>query len=58
MSEYGCFPSRGQWGQYGPTEPVEQARMAERAGFQALRLSDHHPWNDEQAQCPSDLVTW
>lgn len=37
--------------EYDPRELVEQARMAEAAGFHALWISDHyHPWNDEQGQ--------
>jgi G6PDH family F420-dependent oxidoreductase len=32
---------------------VEQARLAEQAGFEALWISDHyHPWNDEQGHSP------
>src|ERR671927_1841663 len=39
--------------EFGPKELVEQAKLAERAGFQALWISDHfHPWNDEQGQSP------
>ncbi|WP_206674147.1 TIGR03557 family F420-dependent LLM class oxidoreductase [Pseudactinotalea suaedae] len=39
--------------EYGPAELVEQAVAAERAGFDALWISDHfHPWNDEQGQSP------
>jgi len=39
--------------EYGPAELVEQAKLAERAGFEALWISDHyHPWNDEQGQSP------
>jgi G6PDH family F420-dependent oxidoreductase len=39
--------------EYGPDELVEQARLAERAGFESLWISDHfHPWNDEQGQSP------
>jgi len=35
--------------EYDPRELVEQARMAEAAGFHALWISDHyHPWNDQQ----------
>jgi G6PDH family F420-dependent oxidoreductase len=35
--------------EYDPRELVEQAKLAERAGFHALWISDHyHPWNDEQ----------
>jgi G6PDH family F420-dependent oxidoreductase len=50
MPEYGYFLS---WEEFGPAELVEQARMAEQAGFQALWISDHyHPWNDAQGQSP------
>ncbi len=39
--------------EYGPAELVEQAVLAEQAGFEALWISDHfHPWNDEQGQSP------
>ncbi|HEX6920140.1 MAG TPA: TIGR03557 family F420-dependent LLM class oxidoreductase [Actinomycetes bacterium] len=39
--------------EYDPRELVEQARLAEEAGFEALWISDHfHPWNDEQGQSP------
>lgn len=39
--------------EYTPAELVEQARLAEEAGFEALWISDHfHPWNDEQGQSP------
>ena len=39
--------------EYGPLELLEQARMAEEAGFEALWISDHyHPWNDEQGESP------
>ena len=32
---------------------MEQARMAEEAGFEALWISDHyHPWNEEQGNSP------
>ncbi len=35
--------------EFGPRELVEQARMAEQAGFRDLWISDHyHPWNEEQ----------
>ncbi|RKS73961.1 G6PDH family F420-dependent oxidoreductase [Motilibacter peucedani] len=34
-----------------PQELLDQAVRAERAGFEALWISDHyHPWNDEQGQ--------
>ena len=39
--------------EYSPAQLVEQAVAAERAGFEALWISDHyHPWNDEQGQSP------
>jgi G6PDH family F420-dependent oxidoreductase len=39
--------------EYGPDELVEQARLAEQAGFESLWISDHfHPWNDEQGESP------
>ncbi len=39
--------------EYTPQELVEQARLAEEAGFDALWISDHyHPWNDNQGQSP------
>ncbi len=39
--------------EYTPAELLEQARMAQDAGFEALWISDHyHPWNDEQGQSP------
>ena len=37
--------------EYTPAELIEQAVLAEKAGFDALWISDHfHPWNDEQGQ--------
>ena len=39
--------------EYGPDDLVEQAVLAEQAGFSGLWISDHyHPWNDEQGQSP------
>jgi G6PDH family F420-dependent oxidoreductase len=39
--------------EFGPRELVEQAKMAEQAGFERLWISDHfHPWLDEQGQSP------
>jgi G6PDH family F420-dependent oxidoreductase len=39
--------------EFGPAQLVEQARTAERAGFDALWISDHyHPWTDAQGQSP------
>ncbi|MCF6524352.1 TIGR03557 family F420-dependent LLM class oxidoreductase [Streptomyces sp. JJ36] len=38
---------------YDPQELVEQARMAEQAGFTSLWISDHfHPWTSEQGHSP------
>src|SRR3954447_22847265 len=37
--------------EFTPAELVAQAKLAERAGFDALWISDHyHPWNDEQGE--------
>ncbi|MFB0615852.1 LLM class F420-dependent oxidoreductase [Streptomyces sp. AGS-58] len=50
MPEYGYFLACEE---HDPAALVEQARMAEQAGFQALWISDHyHPWNDAQGQSP------
>ncbi|MFK8908154.1 LLM class F420-dependent oxidoreductase [Streptomyces sp. YS-3] len=50
MTEYGYFLSSEE---HTPAELVEQARMAEQAGFTSLWISDHyHPWNDSQGQSP------
>ena len=39
--------------EYNPAQLVTQARAAERAGFEALWISDHfHPWNDQQGNSP------
>jgi|tagenome__1003787_1003787.scaffolds.fasta_scaffold20596002_1 G6PDH family F420-dependent oxidoreductase len=39
--------------EYGPRELVEQARLAEQAGFHGLWISDHyHPWVDAQGESP------
>ncbi len=39
--------------EYNPAELIAQARAAERAGFEALWISDHfHPWNNEQGNSP------
>lgn len=39
--------------EFGPADLVAQARAAERAGFEALWISDHyHPWNDAQGHSP------
>ncbi|MGW1808970.1 LLM class F420-dependent oxidoreductase [Streptomyces sp. NPDC002078] len=48
MPEYGYFLASEE---HSPADLVEQARMAEQAGFRALWISDHfHPWNDAQGQ--------
>ncbi|MGK5727983.1 TIGR03557 family F420-dependent LLM class oxidoreductase [Streptomyces sp. URMC 124] len=50
MTEYGYFLSTEE---HGPADLVEQARMAEQAGFTSLWISDHfHPWNSAQGQSP------
>ncbi|MFE0048184.1 LLM class F420-dependent oxidoreductase [Streptomyces albireticuli] len=50
MTEYGYFLSCEE---HSPATLVEQARMAEQAGFTSLWISDHfHPWTGEQGQSP------
>ncbi|HEY8978059.1 MAG TPA: TIGR03557 family F420-dependent LLM class oxidoreductase [Streptomyces sp.] len=50
MTDFGYFLSSEE---HPPQRLVEQARMAEQAGFDALWISDHyHPWNDTQGQSP------
>ncbi|AEV83558.1 luciferase [Actinoplanes sp. SE50] len=37
--------------EYTPAQLIEQAELAQDAGFQGLWISDHyHPWNDAQGQ--------
>ena len=39
--------------EHTPSALLEQAELAQSAGFEALWISDHfHPWNDEQGQSP------
>ena len=39
--------------EYAPRQLIEQAELAQQAGFEALWNSDHfHPWSDEQGQSP------
>ncbi|GIF14001.1 TIGR03557 family F420-dependent LLM class oxidoreductase [Actinoplanes teichomyceticus] len=39
--------------EYSPAQLIEQAKLAQDAGFQGLWISDHyHPWNDAQGQSP------
>ncbi|PWI42815.1 LLM class F420-dependent oxidoreductase [Streptomyces sp. ICBB 8177] len=48
MTAYGYFLSCEE---FTPAQLLDQARMAEQAGFEALAISDHyHPWNGEQGQ--------
>jgi G6PDH family F420-dependent oxidoreductase len=48
MAKIGYFLSSEE---HTPRELVRQARLAERAGFEALWISDHfHPWLDEQGE--------
>jgi len=50
MTRFGYFLSCEE---YSPRELLEQASAAERAGFDALWISDHfHPWTEEQGQSP------
>lgn len=50
MTTFGYFLASEE---FGPADLLEQARMAEQAGFQSLWISDHfHPWNAEQGQSP------
>jgi G6PDH family F420-dependent oxidoreductase len=50
VTRFGYFLSCEE---HGPRELVRQAQLAERAGFDALWISDHfHPWLDEQGQSP------
>jgi G6PDH family F420-dependent oxidoreductase len=50
MTTFGYFLSSEE---FAPGELLEQARLAEDAGFESLWLSDHfHPWNDEQGESP------
>jgi G6PDH family F420-dependent oxidoreductase len=50
MTRFGYFLSCEE---FGPSELIEQARMADYAGFEALWISDHfHPWNDAQGNSP------
>ncbi|HEY3751315.1 MAG TPA: TIGR03557 family F420-dependent LLM class oxidoreductase [Pseudonocardiaceae bacterium] len=50
MPTFGYFLSCEE---FGPVELVRQAKLAERAGFERLWISDHfHPWNEQQGQSP------
>ena len=46
MTTFGCLLSAEE---YTPDQLIDQARLAERAGFTRLAVSDHyHPWIDAQ----------
>ena len=48
MTRFGYFLSCEE---YAPQEILEQARLAEEAGFDSLWISDHfHPWTDAQGE--------
>lgn len=50
MTRFGYFLSCEE---YAPHQLVEQARLAERAGFDSLWISDHfHPWTNAQGESP------
>lgn len=50
MVAFGYFLSCEE---YSPAALLEQAQLAQEAGFEALWISDHfHPWNDAQGQSP------
>jgi G6PDH family F420-dependent oxidoreductase len=50
MATYGYFLSTEE---YSPAQLLEQARLAQEAGFDNLWISDHfHPWTDTQGESP------
>ncbi|GAA1523584.1 hypothetical protein GCM10009678_00920 [Actinomadura kijaniata] len=50
MTRFGYFLACEE---HGPRALVRQAQLAERAGFDALWISDHyHPWLEEQGESP------
>jgi G6PDH family F420-dependent oxidoreductase len=50
VTTYGYFLASED---HGPRALVDQARLAEQAGFDSLWISDHyHPWLDVQGQSP------
>lgn len=50
MVELGYFLSSEE---HGPRALIEQAELAEAAGFRSVSISDHfHPWLDDQGQSP------
>lgn len=50
MADVGIFLSSEE---HGPRALLDQARMAEEAGFTSILISDHyHPWVDRQGEAP------
>ncbi|MFD7974642.1 LLM class F420-dependent oxidoreductase [Streptomyces sp. NPDC059071] len=50
MTEFGYFLSCEE---FGPADLLDQASMAQDAGFRSLWISDHfHPWNEAQGHSP------
>src|SRR5215210_4660110 len=50
MTTFGYFLSSEE---HGPGALLEQAQLAEQAGFSSVLISDHfHPWLDEQGESP------
>ncbi|MCW2736286.1 TIGR03557 family F420-dependent LLM class oxidoreductase [Nocardioides sp.] len=50
MTRFGYFLSCEE---YTPDQLLDQARLAEKAGFDALWISDHfHPWTEAQGEAP------
>lgn len=48
MPRFGYFLSAED---HSPAELIEQAELAQQAGFESLWISDHyHPWNDQQGE--------
>lgn len=50
MTSFGFFLSTEE---FSPEQLLEQARLAQQAGFTHLAISDHfHPWNEAQGNSP------
>ena len=48
MTRFGYFLSCEE---YAPDQLLDQARLAEKAGFDSLWISDHfHPWTNAQGE--------
>lgn len=51
MTRFGYFLSCEE---YAPDQLLDQARLAEKAGFDSLWISDHfHPWTNAQGESPN-----